>query len=253
MSTVIRNGLILRNATLDKAFRALDSIRPQCISQAQQDVATTLNKARQLHFDLALNITDLETQGPPGIIGLVSQIYDAREEVLGKGLRNPTWDFTLDVVLIPSETDVLALYYLENDAAFTEALKRAGFRDFHFQNRGDKPEGIDDTEWADREAVWKSALRGLPPCEVGVIVRIVSWEHLELTHFNANLMASCVPTIEQRRLNVAQHLCELEHDHLMQTKGIYQTLLAIKTAASARASEVILADDPMPQLGGSPH
>ncbi|WGK63477.1 hypothetical protein QAO71_17045 (plasmid) [Halopseudomonas sp. SMJS2] len=245
MSTKIRNGLILRNATLDTAYAAVDSIRRHCVYLAQHDVAMTLNSARMLDEDIAVNMCDLDSDGPLTTPKLMRSLYDAREQVLGRGLRSPGWDFTFEVVLIPSAPDVLAIFYLENNSGFSKALESVGFEDYHYQSSTDRPDQIDEAEWSHREAIWKSALKGQPPSEIGLVAKIVTWDHLELTHFNAELMASCVPSEHQRRINVATYLCELElgHEQFTCAKGVYQIVENINAAATDRARTVLLANE----------
>lgn len=245
MSTKITNGLILRNATLDTAYTAVASIRQQCIKSAQQKIALTMNSARVLEEDIAANICDLESEGPVTTMKLMHSLYDAREQVLGRGIRSPGWDFTFEVVLIPSGADVLAIYYLENDSGFSKALESVGFEDYHYQSISDRPDHIDESEWTQREAVWKSALKGEAPCEVGLIAQVVTWEQLELTQFNAELIASCTPSESERRVNVAEYLCglEMELEHLIGGKDIFQLIDKMNSAAKSRVKTVLLANE----------
>ncbi|MAG68202.1 MAG: hypothetical protein CMK74_20390 [Pseudomonadales bacterium] len=244
MSIKIKTGLILRNADLNTAFKALSSIRQECIKHAQHEIALRLNAARLLHDDVAANMSDLESQGPPTLLKLMGRLYDAREQVLGRGVRSPEWDFTLAVALVPSGPDVLAIYYLENDPGFSKALASVGFEDYHYQNSSDRPQHIDEHEWREREAVWRAALQGEPACEVGLVAQVVPWEHLELAHFDAELMASSEPSESQRRTNVAQLLCELELDHLLYytDKCNFRPYPNTKAAILERAKTVLLAN-----------
>lgn len=251
MSIKIRTGLILRNASLDTAFSAVSSIRHKCINLAQHEIAMKLNSARMLYDDVAANMCDLESKGPPTTFMLMKSLYDARENVLGRGVRYPEWDFTFEVVLVPNGPDVLAIYYLENDPGFSKALESVGFEDYHYQNSSDRPESIDETEWSQRESTWKAALQGVPACEVGLVAHVVPWEQLELTHFNAELMASCVPSESQRRTNAATDLCvrELDHELYYSEKSKFQAFSNTKAAIKERAKTVLLASESNGQQG----
>lgn len=212
MSTKIYNGLILRDSSIEQALKHLVSIKSQCVDAAEKAAAKVCAREMAYSVDLAANLCVLGEQIQPFRTWKLMEKFDlAKVSVLGKGVRNTEWDFTFNVCLIPANGNVLAIYSVESDLGYRDALLGVGFKDYHFQTSTDRPEDISEDEWNSRRDAWNSALPGRStPSAVGVTYSVVSWDDYSLVFYNPNLIHAQIPTPEVRKKRVARRLSELE-------------------------------------------
>lgn len=79
-------------------------------------------------------------------------------EVKTKGERNPWGDYSLEYIIFPLEDKVLAYPFSEQFMDW--ATEYPGFVDWGWWNNTDRPEGVTEEEWAEREADWDAAYDG---------------------------------------------------------------------------------------------
>ncbi len=80
--------------------------------------------ARKLAFrkDLLLNFSTLDSASHRNIyMSLMDEVFQAEKKVLGEKRRDPTWDATLEIVLIPHQNDLLAIYFAESVEGYYQA------------------------------------------------------------------------------------------------------------------------------------
>ncbi|APC19508.1 hypothetical protein BLL42_27640 (plasmid) [Pseudomonas frederiksbergensis] len=212
MSTKIYNGLILQDSSIEQALKHLVSIKPRCVDAAEKAAAKVCAREMTFSVDLAANFCVLGEKIQPYRTWKLIEKFDLpKVSVLGKGVRNTEWDFTFDVCLIPANGNVLAIYSVESDLGYREALLSVGFKDYHYQNSTDRPEDISEDEWVSRQEAWDSALPGrTAPGAAGLIYSVVSWDDYSLVFYNPSLIHAQIPSTEHRKSRVARRLSELE-------------------------------------------
>lgn len=247
MSTKIYNGLILRNSNLEQALGLLIGIRAEFISNGQKYVASEVARRIALEKDLAVNYCTLDKGGQSAFWALHEKFHEAQVDVLGRGVRSVDWDATLSICLIPHQGNVLALHYSEGSLGYRKLLLAAGFEDFHYQDSSDGPEDVPADEWSERGDTWLKVLRGgTVPADVGVTYEAVSWECLRGTLFDKNLVASCAPSQDVRRREVALRLTELGPGEKIDFKviGLSEGARRLVELAKLRLESVVLSDNP---------
>ncbi len=210
MSTNIHHGLILRKATLAQGLERLKNVRQQVLPEAQAALATAIAKDMAFSLDMAHNYCAMKEE-EKGFWAVVGQIKKAKVKVLGEGYRDTDWDYSFEVCLIPKGRDLLALFYIEKNPGYVDALKAAGFEDYHYQNSTDRPDTICARDWSQRTRDWNKALPGATsPNQVGMTYTVVSWRDIEKVVYERELVTASVPSDDQRRKAVAMHLTDIE-------------------------------------------
>jgi len=240
MSTKIYNGLILKNATLEDAVTKLKAIKRASVKSAQDAIRRFCVKKIANNLDLAANV--LPISGAPVLAtaeSLQQSLSSGMIAVLCEGYRSVDWDYSFSISLIPYRGDVLALYYIENDAGYTEVLSQIGFEDFSYQNSTDKPDHISDEEWNSRANVWEEALVGTP-AECGVSYEVVSWHDYRFVPSGRLRILENLPTEESRRKYVAVRLIDQEEVILTPNSEVFDRIETIAEKFSSRMTDVIL-------------
>ncbi|MDS9917742.1 hypothetical protein RMI87_30010 [Pseudomonas aeruginosa] len=247
MSTKIYNGLIFRNASLEDALCRLKAIRDQCVELGQSFVAREVARRIALEKDLAENYCRIDKGDQSTFWGIHDEVLKAQVDVIGRGIRAVDWDATLNICLIPSQGNVLALFYCEGGLGYREILKAAEFDDFHFRNSVDRPSDVTAAEWQERHDAWLQALpSGTRPSDVGLTYDVVSWDCLRIALFDKELVASCAPSLEVRRREVAMRLTELGPGERLNLNEVSMTRLfrRLVELAKLREESVILSENP---------
>jgi len=246
LSTKIYNGLILRNASLEESLARPKGIRSQCVSIGQSFVAREVARRITLEKDLAENYCRIE-KGQSAFWDIHEELLKAEVDVMGRGVRSVDWDATLSVCLIPSQGNVLALFYCEGGLDYPVQLKAAGFEDYHYQDSTDRPDDVSAEVWLERQEAWNQALPSRSrPLEVGLEYQIVSWDCLRIALFDQELVASCAPSPEIRRREVAMRLAELGPGEKLDinVNGMTQVFRRLVELAKLRQDSVLLAENP---------
>jgi len=242
VSTKIYNGMILRGCTLGQALSRLKAIRPACIASMQQAVAAQIGKRVVFYKDMALNYCTIDRE-EQNIWTVVDIIRNARVSVLGMGSREPDWDYSFEICLIPHGSDVLALHYIENDAGYTSGLKGAGFEDFHYQDSAERPDTISPEDWSQRSVIWNEVLPGrTAPAEVGLTYDMVGWPDISNVLHMHDLWNAQVPTDDQRRREVAARLTEMEVNGKHGATNLVDLIKAVKKLEADRRPMVVLCE-----------
>ena len=242
MSTNINHGMIMRGCTLGQALARLKDIRPACIASMQDSVAGEIGKRIVFYKDMAMNYRAID-QATADFWTVVDIMREAKVSVLGRQSREPDWDYSFEVCLIPHGRDVLALHYMENDAGYTDSLKAAGFEDFHYQDQCDGPESISPEDWEQRRAIWGKALPGATaPSEVGLTYCMVAWQDIARVQHMHALWSAKIPTEEQRRNEVAARLLEMEVTAKQVATNLADLIEAVRKLKIDRLPSVILCE-----------
>ncbi len=242
MSTKIYNGLRLQDHSLEQALAVLKSVRSDCVRAARIYTASVVVCEMAAMVDLTLNIPGTETPSPWWALN--ERMVEARRKVLGRGERCVTWDSSFEVCLIPHQGDLLALYYIENDHGYVEALMAAGFENYCYQNATDRPASVTKFEWAARERAWDTALPGITsPAEQGFTFSVVGWDDYCDVLLDRALLVDSLPSEEVRRRAIAIELAQSQVEQEGQQLSLMQQLERVKQIAPARMAEVKLVPD----------
>lgn len=246
MSTKIYNSLIRRNSTLEQAFTALREARSTCLEIMNNEVARAFAYKTTAIKDMRANCSLLsKNRETSPFIAVMDELFEAERKVNGSGVRDTTWDKTLDVSLIPHGNDVLAVYFCERIPGYVETLNAVGFDDFHYQNQVDKPEDITDDDWELREYRWNEVSKD-SRCwaDMSLSFSAVGWPDINIAILDGERVRQFTPEESARRLSVALKLSEMEYIH---TDGIRASEAArlVREKAALRSGHVILALDVM--------
>ncbi|HCF9660080.1 TPA: hypothetical protein NI776_001807 [Pseudomonas aeruginosa] len=247
MSIKIYNGLILRNASLEDALGRLKGIRAECVSIGQKFIAREVARRIALEKDLEANYCRIDKDSQSAFWAVHEEIQKAQVDVLGRGVRSVDWDATLSVCLIPSRGNVLALFYCEGALGYQEQLRAAGFDSYQYQNSTDRPDDISEEVWQERQDTWLQALPSRTrPLEVGLTCEIVSWDCLRIALYDQDLVASCAPSPEVRRREVAMRLTELGPGEQLDLNvtGMTKVFRRLTELARLREPSVVLSENP---------
>lgn len=127
----------------------------------------------------------------------------------------PDVDCNSEIVLFPDE-DAIYLMLFTEQLSWRESLRNLWFVEgYHYWDHTDRPDYIDATEWAAREAKWRELLDGFAssPRVAGLVMTITdSMVALHHTNFvDHHLLMQAVPTIEQRVSRIALEQLMLSH------------------------------------------
>ena len=87
--------------------------------------------------------------------------------------RNPLFDFSCEICLIPIEDKILCLYFGEAKEYLNTFTSFKEISSYYYYNNVDKPEDVPEEEWKQREKDWAKALPGIGiPSENGFIVEL---------------------------------------------------------------------------------
>ncbi|EGR4074983.1 hypothetical protein DDO73_18190 [Vibrio cholerae] len=211
MSTKIYNGLILRNSTLENALQLLSSRRQECIQKAINACAKVSAKLIAQQMDLSTNFSCVSKDKFSSFQAPFLSIERAMIDVLVKQHRNPKWDYSFEVCLLPWHEHVLALFYIENDIEYRKTLLSAGFEDYHYQDSTDKPSEISEQEWEMRRLAWEEALPiGTNPIDRGLSFSLVTWHDYLYDATSEERISANMPSESERRKSVARQLLSME-------------------------------------------
>lgn len=248
MSTKIYNGLIFRNQSLEGVLQRSKASRSRFQELMKADVAKVF--ARKLAFlkDLAENFCLLDKskiQYP--YISIMEELYAAERKVLGDKQRVPSWDKTLELVLIPQGQDILAVFYSESVPGYYDALLEIGFESYSYQNSTDDlPAGVTPEEWQEREEAWESVLEESRTLgDLGLTYTLVNWNDIGMAVMDRDCVHAAFPEDQKRRYRVAVDLCEYEYV-MPKGQSLYSASKAIQALACERAETITLC--PMDEL-----
>ncbi len=250
MSIKIYNGLILRNASLEDALGRLNRIRPECVSMGQKFIAREVARRIALEKDLEENYCSVGNECQSAFWAAHEEFQKAQIDVLGRGVRSVDWDATLSVCLIPSQGNVLALFYCEGGLGYLEQLHATGFDSYQYQNSTDRPDDITEEIWNERQDAWLQALPSRTrPLEVGLTCEVVSWDCLRNAMYDRDLVASCAPSLDVRRREVAMRLTELAPGEQLDFNlmGMTKVFRRLTELARLRETSVVLSENPFNQ------
>lgn len=248
MSTIYSSGMILRNASLEKALEGLQLVRSKCIQDAQKYTATCIASLLSLGKDLSENVCflDEKSKNKHTFTGIMNDHYEAEMDVCGRGVRSTKWDATFSVFLIPCGKNLLARYDVENDLGYSDCLKTIGFEEYSWWNSSEKPDHIPDAEWDQREADWRSVTVSGSLAHAGFTYDLVGWSDLQKVLFSKDLVAANISTDDARRSRVAIRLSELEVAILYpKTENLMRLADEALKLAKERAPAIKLAEDPI--------
>lgn len=87
--------------------------------------------------------------------------------------RNPLFDFSCEICLIPIENKILCLYFGEAKEYLNTFTSFKEISSYYYYNNVDEPEDVSEEEWKQREKDWAKALPGIGiPSENGFIVEL---------------------------------------------------------------------------------
>lgn len=160
MSVRIHSGFELVGHSLASALTSLKALRPlvreTALDFAAKEVVALATQALDRHA-LGLPEPDLE----PGLSYLLAAGFSMNKrlaDVRRTGGRDPSADFSFEVVLIPVEDRLLGVCFSQH--AQLERLLEGleGYRPLPYWDNQCPSQGVDEAEWAQRRALWQRAL-----------------------------------------------------------------------------------------------
>lgn len=104
---------------------------------------------------------------------------------LNPNILDSDYDFRSELVIIPIEDKILALYY-GNYELKKIVESQSCLMDYHYQNQCDRPECISEEEWDQRRSDWDKAIGWKAPSQCGMTVSLLNQNDLNamLSHGN---------------------------------------------------------------------
>ena len=183
MSTKIYNGYKLPNMSLLELKEFTDKLRGE--------IRKTCNK--MFYDKAALIITNIIDSSYVCSKEKLFKKYNIKEDEMNFSLffktwdtinkknkkisktqeRNPLFDFSCEICLIPIEDKILCLYFGEAKEYLNTFTSFKEISSYYYYNNVDKPEDVPEEEWKQREKDWAKALPGIGiPSENGFIVEL---------------------------------------------------------------------------------
>jgi len=183
MSTKIYNGYKLPNMSLLELKEFTDKLRGE--------IRKTCNK--MFYDKAALIITNIIDSSYVCSKEKLFKKYNIKEDEMNFSLffktwdtinkknkkisktqeRNPLFDFSCEICLIPIEDKILCLYFGEAKEYLNTFTSFKEISSYYYYNNVDKPEDVSEEEWKQREKDWAKALPGIGiPSENGFIVEL---------------------------------------------------------------------------------
>lgn len=139
-----------------------------------------------------------------------SKIQSKFYEIQRTQIRNPSFDFSFDLTLIPIKDKILIMIFTEQESFKKVFLSFPQIIPYPYFNNCDKPTTISNKEWKTREKEWDTAL--LPydiPALQGFSVECVNYLPLVFAE-NLKTYEHLIPTLEERIHKIASiHLSML--------------------------------------------
>lgn len=236
----------MRNANLEQALAALVRARPTFVDQARRSVAAVF--ARKLAFgrDLAENFSFVDEDRNRWYRKSVDLQFETAYRNQDDWLKTMSWDFTYSVAVLPYKNHILMLTYGSSHPDFKSLIEDAGFTDYHYQNSTDRPDEISESEWGEREAAWNCALPTGRAVDSAFEFSLASWTDLLPVKHDSRLIRSCVPSEQQRKEYVAQHLTEIEEFRGNSTvEAGARIFRRVRQLAPARVEHIRLSSSPL--------
>lgn len=195
MSIKLYNGYKLPNLSALELKHFFDEFRTKLKAEAEDKFIRRLAKDYSELFDL-IHLGNVKEENykawfkncrlfheeRPILGNLKELVIDNFSKILSTRSRNPSYDFSCQVSIIPTENYILCQVF-EDDNKFLnvwESMK--GVEPFGYWDNTDRPENITDEAWDIRYQVWKNALNDFsPPAECGFTFEFMPSE-FSLTH-----------------------------------------------------------------------
>jgi hypothetical protein len=103
-----------------------------------------------------------------------THLYDYFRSEKNNIIRSDIVNVNASVVVYFFEGKIYTQFYI-NDNVFMKSLSHnKRFKDFHYQDQTDRPKGISDKMWKERERIWDGIFKQtfLAPVDVGLIYEI---------------------------------------------------------------------------------
>lgn len=164
---------------------------------------------KKIAFDWATYVDDCTINENPIeklFHDIAFKVTDKYKEIRKTGVRNISYDFYFEVVLIPYKDNVYLKIFAEDvpEKAY-EFIKSIG-KDFHYQNSTDRPESISKKEWERREHIWEEIIKtGRCWYEWGLLYDF-SVHDINDVPFNPKEIKPYLPSKELRARKIASNL-----------------------------------------------
>ena len=202
MSTKIYTGFKLEGHSLDSAVELLEGLKPELKRARIEQLSKWLaSRISTLVDRVALNEVKLD----PGVTPFSTALeeFKARQlKIITKKHRDPEVDFEVSVVLFRHSKGIFGVYFSENKALSNVLLTLPEVLDFSYWDNSDPPDRLSDTEWMERNAVWKEIFsESWSPAEAGLSLTLLP-ERYDCEIKPQDLLP-LVPKISSRLQNLA--------------------------------------------------
>lgn len=159
MSTKIYNGFRMRKEGITRLHALMTQLRATCAPIAKQGLLRyAATHMAHLADHRLLNPEEPQKGSVRGFV--TSELMDRLHKLQVEPLRDPSIDFTFEIVLIPVGNYLLGIPFAEHRVFMDELFKLPGVEEYGYWNNTDKPEHVTDAQWRKRAKDWDKALPG---------------------------------------------------------------------------------------------
>lgn len=146
----------------------------------------------------------------------LDQVQENSKKIKSQGIRNPSYDFQLEILFIPFEDHIYSLVYSENFTHLWENQEQVS--PFPYWNNTDEPSGLSREEWKKREEIWGQVFRDWKsPAAVGFNYLISEVDYYRVPQFAMGLKGKdpipqeLIPSFDKRVFRLAQEMAWSKH------------------------------------------
>ena len=227
------DGFQMKARTLDEALEVVNEFRPIASSMLHQwNAALLAAKAVKL-----IDRAHVHGQSYPvnPLAKVDYEISSQRLEIIRQEIRHPQVDPCFDLTLFRHEGSIYGLISTEQDSWRKAWLNRPEVMDFSWWNGTDRPDGLDQNEWARRDKAWKKMIPHSWPAETGIII------HLNPRYFSSRIedVMEALPSLADRRRNMATEIATTRKmaENISQNKGPDALIAAAAIASCCIGTE----------------
>lgn len=149
MTTVINQAFLLNDMTMVDLKKLTQSLRVKVEAIALSRYETFINHLAEKE-NLGATLDERKVKA-------VSLWMKRREKIDYENYNDPFVDISFELLFVPIENKgtkfLLGFVFTKQREMYEELLKIEGVKEYFFDNRGDRPEGVSDKEWMFREEI----------------------------------------------------------------------------------------------------
>lgn len=211
MSTKIYDGFRLPDTTLEAALGSIHAFRPRIATLRRALSGKLLAEAAVELIDRGAtqHLGGDATPEAAAAMPLRHALDDLQRRALqieSQRRRDVAIDHGFEICLLPFNGDILGISFCEQRSWCKDWMEHSSAEPFSYWNSTDAPEGISETEWAARGAVWDAALSRDPSGRPGYAGLTAHLSEIAPDFLMANEVLEFVPDLDTRAQKRARSL-----------------------------------------------